>query len=94
MNYDLFGINLKLNVGGKENVQTCGGLALTAIMVVIVFAFGTIKLQYLINKTNPNITEVNMQNYFDSKYIVDFDILDFKFAWGVENVYSNEPLQD
>ena len=35
-----------------------------------------------------------MQNYFDSKYIIDFDHFDFKFAWGVENVYTKEPLQD
>ena len=35
-----------------------------------------------------------MLNHFDSKYTIDFDDLDFKFAWGVENVYSNYPLQD
>ena len=30
-----------------------------------------------------------MLNYFDSKYTIDLEDLDFKFAWGVENVYSN-----
>ena len=92
MNLDLFGVPLKMNIGGKRNVPSVGGLALTLVMFVIVIAFGSKKLQVLINKQNPSITQVTMLNYFDSKYTIDLDELDFKFAWGVESAYGDKPL--
>jgi hypothetical protein len=92
LNLDLFGTPLKFNIGGRQNVPSGGGLALTILMFMIVIAFASSRLQILINKLNPNITQVTMLNYFDSKYTVDFDDLDFKFAWGVESAYGNNPL--
>lgn len=94
LNLDLFGIPLKFNIAGKQNVPSGGGLALTILMFMIVIAFASSKLQILINKLNPNITQVTMLNFFDSKYTVNLDDLDFKFAWGVESTYGDKPLQD
>ena len=51
--------------------------------------FASVKLNTLLTKSNPSITQTVISNYFRSNDVFSFDKLDFKIAFGVESVAMN-----
>ena len=61
----MFGQRLPgFNVQGKDEVQTITGGILTLIICFTVLLYGGIKLQMLLDRYNPEISEVTERSYY------------------------------
>ena len=52
------------------------------------------RLQVLIFYKNPMIFTANMEDFYDSSHIVDFDDVKFNIAWAVESYDKNRVGKD
>ena len=69
-----------------------GGL-LSFLVGIIFFIYATLKLSHLLDKYNPNISEVKEQNIYDSSVRLNLDDIGFRIAFAVEG-YLDEKLRD
>ena len=83
---DIFGESLpQFNLGGETVVRTFTGGLFTAAIVLLMLAYGSLKLMHLLQKYNPLISEVFEEKYFDSSHVLNINDIGLKFAFSVEN---------
>ena len=69
-----------------------GGLLSFAVGIVF-FIYATLKLSHLLDKYNPNISEVKELNFYDSSERLNLNDIGFRIAFAVEG-YLDGKLRD
>jgi hypothetical protein len=85
---------MPFNIGGAPTVTSLPGFALTVLLLCIMIAYFVTRLQVLVFKLNPQITQSIVMNNFDPSYVVNTKDIGFKFAWGIETTYNPQPKFD
>ena len=82
---DLFGVDLPtFNIKGESKVATVTGGLLSFFVGVVFFIYGSLKLSHLMDKYNPNISEVKEQNVYTSDTRLNLHDIGFRLAFAVE----------
>ena len=91
---DLFGVDLPtFNIKGESKVATVTGGLLSFFVGVVFFIYGSLKLSHLMDKYNPNISEVKEQNFYNSDTRLNLHDIGFRFAFSVEG-YVDQMMRD
>lgn len=85
----MFGKPVSLNLEGAESVNTNLGSCISLLLVITLVAYAGTRFTFLIEKRNPNISVVSLNNYYDSDDKFNFD-MGFNIAFGVEEYNSRE----
>ena len=88
---DVFGKPLPtFNMNGDTQVHTMTGGLLTFFITIIILTYGTLKFIHLVDKHNPNVSEVMEKSVFDSSEELNMNDEGFRFAFTVEGYLDNE----
>jgi len=92
---DIFGANLPMfNLSGETQVLTKTGGCLSLVVLMVFLTYGVIKLQHLMDKHNPFISEVTEKNRFDYNTRLNLNEINFKMAFSVEGYLDNQVRDD
>jgi hypothetical protein len=91
---DMFGRALPLNIAGSLTVTSLPGFSLTVLLLCIMIAYFATRLQVLVFKLNPQVTQSTIMNNFDTSYVINTKDHGFMFAWGIETTYNPQPKLD
>ena len=92
---DIFGAPLPtFNLAGQTIVKTATGGIISFIVFVVFFIYGTLKLTHLINKYNPQISEIKETNFYDMYTRLDLDAINFNVAFAVEGYIDGQLKND
>ena len=82
---DIFGVDLPtFNIKGESKVASVTGGLLSFFVGVVFFIYGSLKFSHLMDKYNPNISEVKEQNFYNSDTRLNLHDIGFRFAFSVE----------
>ena len=84
------GFNLK----GQEIVNTVLGGLCTGIIISIVMIFATFKINMLINKENPVMSELSIPDFYGIEDELLFNDMNFRVAFSVEGYWDEEMKAD
>ena len=91
---DIFGVDLPtFNIKGESKVATVTGGLLSFFVGVVFFIYGTLKLSHLMDKYNPNISEVKETNVYTTDTRLNLNDIGFRIAFAVEG-YVDQELRD
>ena len=91
---DIFGVDLPtFNIKGETKVMTVTGGILSSLVAVVFFIYATLKLSHMLDKYNPNISEVKEKNFYDSSERLNLNDIGFRIAFAVEG-YLDSKLRD
>ena len=79
--------------GNSKGTSTVGGCA-TLFITLLSIQYGLIKLQGLLERLNPSVISVIRPNEIDSDQKYSTIENNFAVAFGIENYFSNESLDD
>jgi len=66
-----------------------------SVCVLLLFtAYSLTKLIHLLSRHNPLIAQAELQNFYTSEYVANFEEIDFKIAWGVEGYHDRISRDD
>ena len=92
---DIFGQDLPgFNLKGTSTVHTMTGGLFTFIVVIISLVYGTIKLLQLVDKHNPNVSEVSELDFYNFEEVLSLKEINFKIAFSVEGYLEREVKDD
>ena len=60
-----------------------GGIISTCILT-LVFIYAGIKFNHLINRENPNINKIDIEDYYSVEEVLNLTEIGFRVAWSVE----------
>ena len=89
--FDIFGKSVpSFNLGGDSYIKSAYGGTMTVFIFLIMITYASVKLQQLISKHNPNISEYTQHDFYDQNDFISFDEADFKLAVTIEGVFDAE----
>ena len=82
------------NVKGQTSVNTVPGGLLTGIIMTITLTFAGFKMSKLINKDNPVMSELTIQNFYGPEDKLYFNDMNFRVAFSVEGYWDETSKTD
>ena len=83
------------NLRGNESVGTLFGSFLSICLIILIFLYGLIKFDKLVERLDPTIFSIEQpQQFHDQVKSVNLKKAGLKFAFTVENVAGNKTLLD
>ena len=90
-NLDFYGKDVPaFNIKGQNRVNTVFGGIMTSMVLVLTLIYTVIKLDELYSRQNPIISEWIMPDNIDPKDVIDFNAINFKFAFTIEGFYDKK----
>ena len=81
------------NMRGRTLVYTLSGGILSFMVALVILSYGAIKLVQLLQRENPNVSEVLSLNVFDNTEVVSLTDIGFKIAFSIEG-YLDQQMKD
>ena len=92
---DGFGRSLPaFNLKGSSTVHTMTGGLFTFLVCIVLMVYSTIKLLQLVDKHNPNVSEVKELDFYNFEEILNLKEIGFKIAFSVEGYHSRDMKND
>ena len=92
---DIFGAPLPtFNLAGQTIVNTATGGIMSFFVFIVFFIYGTLKLTHLIDKYNPQISEIKETNFYDMYTRLDLTQINFNVAFAVESYIDGQLKND
>ena len=89
---DMFGVALPaFNIRGTTETNTVFGGVASFVMLSIFFIYSTIKLEHLLSKYNPDVSEVTELNFYNQNERLKFGNFDFRIAFSIEGYSDKKP---
>ena len=70
-----------------------GGIISTCILT-LVFIYAGIKFDHLVNRENPNINVVEIEDHYDIEEVLNLTEIGFRLAWSVEGNLDKQNKND
>ena len=92
---DIFGKSVPtFNLKGENTVQTLTGGLFTFFMLCVFFTYGCLKFVHLMERHNPQLSQVTQEDVFNSDDLMNLKDMGFTFAFTVENFLDKEVKAD
>jgi hypothetical protein len=80
---DLFGQSVNLTWNGEDNYKTTFGAAISSVLIVILLAYTSYRIYYLVNRNNPTISKTTFIRDPSQEEEFRPQDLGFDFAFGL-----------
>ena len=82
---DKFGKDVPaFNINGETKVNTVVGGIISTCILTLVFIYAGIKFDHLVNRENPNINKIDIEDYYSVEEVLNLTEIGFRLAWSVE----------
>ena len=81
---DLFGQSVNLTWNGEDNYKTTFGASISSVLIVILLAYTSYRIYYLVNRNNPTISKTTFIRDPSQEEEFRPQDLGFDFAFGLE----------
>lgn len=93
--FDLFGAPIPgFNIKGKTEARTYSGGLLSLLISTVVLMFAVIKFLQLIDRYNPNISQVLQKSYYTENDLYNTRENNFRLAFSLENYIDGKVRLD